>query len=66
MATDYGRMKTEDLHGLYKKSCAEFKVLSEEITAMRTVLQSRREIAEAEAVVKAAQKRIAAASKGEA
>lgn len=59
MAIDYARMKTEDLHALYKKSCAEFKSLSEEITSMRTVLESRRQIAEYQAAVKAAEERIA-------
>lgn len=66
MATDYGRLKTPDLHALYKESCAKFKALSEEITAMRVVLQGRQEIAEATAVVTAAQARIAAAQKREA
>lgn len=65
MATDYARMKDQDLHALYKKSCAQFRELSEEITAMRTVLDGRRQIASAKATIATAEAQIAAAQKAE-
>ena len=61
--SNYNTMETEKLKGLYKKSCAEFRRLSDEITAMREVLHGRNVVAEAQAKLAEAQAVLKAAGK---
>lgn len=63
--TDYNKMETEKLQALYKKSCAEFRTLTNDITAMRLVLTARQQVAEARAKLAAAEAQLKAANAGE-